>query len=190
MDYRVHVKLWQGLSLCLQTWREEHCLWSWLASELHQSKNSWDNDTSWRNLEPLWCPHACRWGHGCRHLDKKSHHKTQWGPWIEIHHLGLECTNVEPVKDNGSVPGLIQEELKVVWLAVKLDRQSLCASFEELSSRLVRVVENIRISKGWSQCKMRCLSSHGDLGDQAMMKSLTWKKSLMSECSTWLAIEC
>jgi hypothetical protein len=30
---------------------------------------------------------------------------------------------------------------------------------------------------------MRCLSSHDDLGDQEMMKNLTWKKSLMSECS-------
>ena len=104
--------------------------------------------------------------------------------------MAWNAQDVEPVKDNGSVPGLIQEELKVVWLAVKLDRQSLCASFEELSSRLVRVVENIRISKGWSQCKVRCLSSHDDLGDQEMMKNLNWKKSLMSECSTWLAIEC
>jgi hypothetical protein len=78
---------------------------------------------------------------------------------------------------------LIQEELKIVWLAIKLDGQCLCASFEELCSRLIRVVENIRVSKGWSQCKMRSLSSHGDLGVQER-KHLTWKKRLMSECST------
>jgi hypothetical protein len=58
---------------------------------------------------------------------------------------------------------LIQEELKVVWLAVKLDGKSFCSSLEELCSRLIRVVEDIRISKGRSQCKMgSCWSCHGD----------------------------
>jgi hypothetical protein len=103
--------------------------------------------------------------------------------------LAWNAQDVKPIKDNGPISGLIQKELKIVWLAVKLDRQSLCASFEELSSRLVRVVEDIRISKGWSQYKVSCLSSHDDLGDQER-ENLTWKKSLMSECSTWLAIEC
>ena len=91
--------------------------------------------------------------------------------------LNRNAQDVEPVKDNRPVPGLIQEKLKIVWLAVKLDGQSHCARLEELCSRLIRVVEDIRISKGWRQCIVRCLSSHGDLGAQER-KYLTWKKSL------------
>ena len=56
---------------------------------------------------------------------------------------------------------MIKEELKIVWLAVKLDGQSLSSRLEELGSSLLRVVEDIRISKGWSQCKMGGWSSHG-----------------------------
>jgi hypothetical protein len=57
---------------------------------------------------------------------------------------------------------LIQEELEVFWLAVKLDGQRLSTRLEELGSSLLRVVEDIRVSKGWSQCKMGSwLSSHG-----------------------------
>ena len=75
-----------------------------------------------------------------------------------------DTKNVEPVKHNGLVPGLIQEELKFIWLAVKLDGQRICPRLEELGSRLIRVVENIWISKGWSQCKMgSCWSCHVDL---------------------------
>jgi hypothetical protein len=72
--------------------------------------------------------------------------------------------NVEPIKHTGLVPGLIQEKLKVIWLAVKLDGQRICPRLEELGSRLIRVVENIRVSKGWSQCKMgNSWSCHVDL---------------------------
>jgi hypothetical protein len=78
--------------------------------------------------------------------------------------LGRNVKNVEPIKHNDLVSGLIQEKLKVIWLAVKLDGQRFCPRLEELGSRLIRVVENIWISKGWSQCKMgSSWSCHVDL---------------------------
>ena len=43
-----------------------------------------------------------------------------------------DAKNVEPVIDNGLVPGLVKKELKVLWRTVKLDGQWLNGRLEEL----------------------------------------------------------
>jgi hypothetical protein len=76
-----------------------------------------------------------------------------------------DAKNVEPVKDNGLVTGLIKNELKVLWRTVKLDGQWFNGRLEELSCCRLRKVEDVRVGKGWSQCKGDCLSRHDEVLD-------------------------